>query len=435
MSRPWLWLLVSLSWLASLGPSAARADDWPRWRGPTGDGVWRETGLVDRFSGPELTAQWRVPVGAGYSGPTVAAGRVYVMDRLTKPREVERVLCLDEQNGNILWNHTYDCSYGRVRYPAGPRACVTIDDGQAFSLGATGQACGFSAADGHLLWQRDLAADYAVEMPIWGLAASPLVVGDLVILHIGGTPGACVVALERTTGRERWHAVNDRAQYATPVLVRQGDRSVLVVWTGDAVVGLDPATGTEYWRDPFRPRNMPIGVATPVVAGDRLFCTSFYDGSLLLRLSQDRPQAQRLWHRVGRSETDTDALHSIIGTPLILDGHIYGVDSYGELRCLSLANGDRIWENLTATPKARWSTIHMVQNGDRTWMFNERGELLITRLTPQGFTELSRAKLLEPTLEQLNQRNGVCWSHPAFANRHIVARNDRELVRASLAAE
>ena len=138
---------------------------------------------------------------------------------------------------------------------------------------------------------------------------------------------------------------------------------------------------------------------------------------------------------MGPSERDTDALQSIISTPVIIGAHVYGVDSYGELRCLALDTGDRVWENLTATPKSRWSTIHFVQNGDRTWMFNERGELIIGKLTPQGFDEISRAKLLAPTLDQLNQRNGVCWSHPAFANRHVVARNDKELVRANLAAE
>ena len=96
---------------------------------------------------------------------------------------------------------------------------------------------------------------------------------------------------------------------------------------------------------------------------------------------------------------------------------------------------DRVWEDKTAVPKARWSTIHFVKNGDRYFLFNERGDLIIAKLSPQGYEEISRAKLLEPTLDQLRQRGGVCWSHPAFANKHIFARNDKELVCASLAAE
>ena len=125
-------------------------------------------------------------------------------------------------------------------------------------------------------------------------------------------------------------------------------------------------------------------------------------------------------------------MHSIISTPVWIGDHIYGVDSYGELRCLEAETGKRVWEDLTATPKSRWSTIHFVQNGDITWMFNERGQVIVSRLSPEGFDEISRADLLDPTIKQLKQRGGVCWSHPAFADKKIFARNDKELVCASL---
>jgi outer membrane protein assembly factor BamB len=180
---------------------------------------------------------------------------------------------------------------------------------------------------------------------------------------------------------------------------------------------------------------MVINVPTPIVEGDRLFVTAFYDGSLMLRLRQDEPRVEKIWRRRGPSERNTDALHAMISTPYMEGDHVYGVDSYGELRCLDARTGDRVWEDLTAVPKARWSTIHMVRNGNRMWMFNERGELIIATLSPQGFHEISRAKLIEPTTDQLEQRGGVCWSHPAYAYKHVFARNDRELVCASLAAE
>ena len=180
---------------------------------------------------------------------------------------------------------------------------------------------------------------------------------------------------------------------------------------------------------------MVINVPTPVVSGDRLFLTSFFDGALMLKLRQDEPRVEKLWRRKGTSERHTDALHAMISTPTMEGDYVYGVDSYGELRCLDARTGNRIWEDLTAVPKARWATIHMVRNGGRRWMFNERGELVIGTLSPQGFHEISRAKLIEPTTEQLGQRGGVCWSHPAYAYKHVFARNDRELVCASLAAE
>jgi hypothetical protein len=156
---------------------------------------------------------------------------------------------------------------------------------------------------------------------------------------------------------------------------------------------------------------------------------------MLLKLGDStEPTAEKIWRRKGFDEKRTDALHSIISTPLWLGDCVYGVDSYGELRCLDAKTGDRVWEDLTATPPARWSTIHFVVNGERVWMFNERGELIIAKLSPSGYEEISRAKLISPTTEQLRQRGGVCWSHPAFADRSVFARNDEELVCGNLSA-
>jgi hypothetical protein len=191
------------------------------------------------------------------------------------------------------------------------------------------------------------------------------------------------------------------------------------------------------WQQEYRQPRWVISVATPVVHGDRLFCSSFYGGSILIRLARDRLAAQTLWHRLGPDEYQTDALHSLIVTPYLEGQHIYGVDSHGQLRCLEAATGDRVWEDRTATSQLRWGTLHMVRHAQtgNIWMFNDRGQLIISRLSPSGFYQISRARLLRPTKQQLRRRGGVCWSHPAFAYRHVFNRNDEELVCASLAAE
>jgi outer membrane protein assembly factor BamB len=423
--------LLTLATMLVIAATAA-ADDWPQWRGPTRDGVWRETGLIDKFAGPEVPIIWRAPIGPGYSGPSVYQGLVFVTDRIVEPKQQERVLAFDARTGKSVWTFTYDSAYARVGYPAGPRASVTCDDGRAFALGTMGRLHAFEAATGKLLWEHDLDTEYKIDMPIWGISASPLVEGDLLIVQVGGEK-ACLAAFDKRTGVERWRALDDRASYVAPIIVEQRGERVLVALTGDNVVGLDPQTGTVLWTEPFPPAKMPISISTPAVAGDRVFFTSFYDGSLMLRLDQSKWAVEKLWRRKGFDEKRTDALHSIISTPLFLGDYVYGVDSYGELRCLDAATGDRLWEDTTATPTARWSTIHMVRNGDRIWMFNERGELIIARLSPKGFEEISRAKLLNPTTEQLRQRGGVCWSHPAYADRRVFARNDEELVCGNLA--
>ena len=419
--------------LAVLTPiSSIAADEWPQWRGPARDGVWRETGIVEAFDGLEIPVRWRVPIGSGYSGPSVANGRVYVTDRLAKPKQVERVHCFAWETGELIWSYTYDCEY-RINYVAGPRATVTVHNGLAYALGAMGHLHCFNAATGALKWKRDLNSEYNIAMPTWGIASAPIVEGSNVIVQAGGTPGACIVAFDRETGVEKWKALDDKASYSAPIAITQGSRRVLVCRTAESIVGLNPKTGGVYWRHPFPPKRMEIGIASPVFYHNELFFTDFFDGSLLLKVNPDKPEMQFGWHRKGKDERNTDALHSTMSTPVRLGDYIYGVDSYGELRCLDARNGERIWEDLTAVPKARWSNIHFIRNGDRVWMFNERGELLITTLSPDGLNVISRAKLIEPTRDQLNRRGGVTWAHPAFAYKHVFVRNDEELVCASLA--
>lgn len=411
------------------------ADDWPQWRGPTRNGVWHETGIIEKFDSPKLEPIWRVEISGGYSGPTVAGNRVYVTDRVIKPESIERVLCYDAKTGKKVWIHTYPCNYKNVGYPIGPRASVTVNQGRAYSLGATGFLHCLDAAGGDVIWKKDLRTEYKIRMPIWGIASAPFVDGPLVIVQIGGREGACIVAFDKATGKERWRALDDPAGYSAPIIIAQAGKQVLVYWTGTNVVGLAPQTGKMYWKYPFKPKEMVMSIATPVYDEGYLFFSAFFDGSLLLKVNPDELAVEKVWQRRGKSEKKTDALHCCISTPIPQDKYIYGVDSYGELRCLDRDTGDRIWESLEAVPKARWANIHMVKHADKVWMLNEKGELIISKLTPAGFEEVSRAKLISPTEGQLDERKGgVAWSHPAFADEHVFARNDEELICVSLAA-
>lgn len=410
------------------------AADWPQWRGPNRDGLWQEKGVVQEFNAPQLPIRWRAEIANGYSGPTVANGRVYVTDRLTTPTQVERVHCFDAMTGKKIWSYSYECKYERVDRSNGPRASVTIDDRRAYSLGTMGHLFCFDAVNGEVLWSKDLNAEYKIRMPTWGIAASPLVQNDLVIVHIGGEDNACIVAFDKVTGKEKWRALNDPASYSAPIVIKQAGKDVLVCWTAERVVGLDSLTGKLCWQHQFPPGRIAQNIATPVFQNNYLFVSSFFDGSLLLKVNPDMLAVEEVWRRKGTNEKNTDSLHCCISTAVLQGDYIYGVDSYGELRCLDLHTGDRIWESLDAVPKARWANIHMVRHEDKIWMFNERGQLIICKLSPEGFHEISRAKLINPTEGQLNQRGGVCWTHPAFAYKHVYIRNDKELLCADLSA-
>ena len=437
MTRPLLALLVFLHITSS-----TLADDWPEFRGIDRAGVWNESGLIDSFPDARdgvLPRVWSAPVGAGYSGPTVAGNGVFLMDRGRQDSkdEVERIVSVDRETGAEKWVHSYACIYQDVGYAYGPRGSVTVRDGKAWALGTMGHLNCLDADSGEVVWSRDLGSDFQIDMPIWGLASSPLVEGEHVIVQVGAKDEkACIVAFEKNTGKEVWRAFEDKASYVSPIMIEQGGKRVLVAWTGFRIAGMNAANGEVYWDIPTRPNKMPINVPGPALNedGTLMFLSVFYDGSRLIELDSTVPKAKELWHREGINERKTDALHAMISPPYFYKEHIYGIDSYGQMRCLDPKKGDRIWEDNRAVAQERWGTVFMVRNGEKTWMLNERGELILARLTPTGYEEIDRAQLLEATTPLKQRREGtVLWSHPAFAGKKIFARNDRELICVDLA--
>ncbi len=201
--------------------SYAQADDWPQWRGVNRDGKWNETGLREDLPEGQLPLQWSVEVGSGYTGPTVADGKVYVMDKQADGRDaIERVLCFDSATGKSLWTHAYASEY-KISYTAGPRASVTIHQGRAYCVGAMGHFHCLDAKSGSVIWARNLQADYDIRMPIWGIAASPLIYRDMVIQQVSGANGACMVAFQLADGKEAWRSLAERAGYSSPIIINQ----------------------------------------------------------------------------------------------------------------------------------------------------------------------------------------------------------------------
>ncbi len=419
--------------------SVVWADDWPEWRGQGRTGVWRETGIVESFPEGGLQVRWRTPIKGGYSGPAVAGGRVFVLD--FSPGDVnkgiERVLCLEEKTGKILWTRQWEVDYtGLMRtYAIGPRATPTVDGDRVYTLGAKGMLHCLNAKTGEIIWRRDFVREYATLVPVWGMAAAPIVDGERLIALVGGDPDAKVMAFDKRTGKELWRSLPSDGEpgYSQPILIEAGVRQ-LIQWHPQAVSSLDPATGKLLWEKPFRIHaNLPV--ATPVLAGSRLLLSSFYNGSMMLDLDRQKSGAEVIWKGQSASEIKTDGLHSLISTPVI-DGHyIYGICSYGQMRCLNAKTGERVWETLEVTrEQARWATGFIVRHENRYFINNDRGELIIGLFSPQGYKEISRTALIKPTARPGNRREvgAVNWSHPAYANRHIFARNDEEILCASL---
>ena len=434
-------LLIMTAFAGWSVASPLAAEDWPQFRGPRRCGVWNETGILEKFPAGGLTVRWRTPVGGGYSGPAVAGGRVFVSDfaRVKGSSGAERVHCLDERTGKVLWTFRGEkVSYARLGYASGPRATPTVDGERVYVLGAVGDLYCLDVKSGRKLWHRNFPRDLGATAPMWGFAGAPLVHGKHLICLAGGKGDAKVVAFDKASGTVIWRAIaNDgRIGYCPPTIINAGGAEQLIQWHGGAVTSLDPNTGKTYWQQPFKLR-YAMAVAMPVRDGNRLFISAFFDGPIMFRLNDDKPRARIVWRGRSSSEIRTDALHALMCTPVIKDGYIYGVCSYGQFRCLDAATGKRIWETLKVIgEKGRWATAFIVCNGERFFINNDRGELIIADLSPKGYREIDRTKLIAPTTtEGARHRTprAVNWTPPAYANRHVVTRNDREIIRASLA--
>jgi outer membrane protein assembly factor BamB len=438
--------------------ASVRADDWPQWLGPKRDGVWRETGILDKFPEGGPKSRWRTPIAAGYTGPAVANGRVYVMDRKValdakKPTNdfmrgniagTERVLCLNETNGSILWTHEYDCPY-TVSYPLGPRTTPIVKDGKLYTLGTEGNlfcldAVGDQASAGapkgettKVIWSRELQKDYKVKAPMWGFSAHPLLDGQKLICIVGGE-GSTVVAFDKDTGKEIWKALTAKEPgYCPPMIYEAGGKRQLIIWNGDAVHGLDPETGKVYWTEKAE-AYMGMAISTPRKLGDRLFLTGTFNHSAMFQLASDHPDAKLAW-----KGSKTTSFDSVFGTPYALGDVIYGTSSDGELCCIEAETGKRLWTTLEPNrdrKPIRSADVFIVKlgdQGDRFFLYNDLGDLIIADMTPKGYKQIDKAHLLDTTTKAFNRE--VLWSHPAFANRSAYLRNDKEIICVSLAAK
>lgn len=455
-----LWVVIA----SAVGITNVRAEDWPQWLGTKRDGVWREEGILSTFpkDGPKVI--WKKPIGIGYSGPAVANGKVFAMDRVveagaktsTNPFDrnlkvggTERVVALDAKTGDAIWKHEYPCAY-QISYSAGPRCTPTVDGDRVYALGAMGDLHCLNATDGTVVWKKNFVADFEARVPVWGFACHPIVDGDALIC-VGGGTDQLVIALNKKTGEKIWASQSCEGDfgYSPPVFMELGGVRQLIVWHSRALVGLNPATGKRLWAVPFEVK-AALTAPTPIQVGaNRVFVTSFYNGSMLVEVGADA--AKIVWKGKGKGEMPnvTEDLHSIMTTPVLDGAQIYGVCSHGQLRCIQADTGVRVWADMSATrgkltsakvaanpepdtQTERWGHAFIVKQADRYFLFNEQGDLIIAKLSLKGYQELDRAHILDPTNTMARGRK-VVWTHPAFANQCAIVRNDVEIVCVSLA--
>jgi outer membrane protein assembly factor BamB len=418
--------LVAVLLVALILIIAVRAEDWPQWRGPNRDGVWSERGILETFPPGGLKICWRAPVGIGFSSPVVADGRVYVSDsELAKPKARERVHAFDALSGKHIWNYSYDVNYPEnafdEKYPRGPISTPIVADGRIYTWGPAGNLFCLDALKGDVVWQKDIQKEYP--NTYLDSAGSPLIEGNLLIVPVGAKPDACVIAFDKSTGQEIWKSLDEQPSASSPIVISAGGKRQLIVWTPQAVTALDPSTGNTYWRVPLN-TTQDATVSTPVYHDGNLFI-----GGLMLKLDRDKPAATIIWPK---SRATARRILSDTSTALFRDDYIYSARSAGELVCLEASTGNQLWETDKVTDLKSGASIHLIANADSALLYNDHGYLIRARLTPKGYQEISRARVLEPPATWSRK---CAWAAPAFANRHVYARTSKELVCASLANE
>lgn len=418
------------------------ADDWPQWMGPNRDDRWNETGTIDQFPADGPKVLWRKPLMGGYAGPAVANGKVYVFDYVRGDGKLgnnpgvrakfageERVVCFDAKTGETLWEYKYAAPYS-ISYASGPRCTPTVADGKVYTLGAEGHLACLNASTGSRLWTKELKTEYKTEAPMWGFCSHPLIDGNKVICGVGGE-GSVLVAFDKQTGKELWKAVSAKEQgYCPPMIYTIGNTRQLIHWNAETITSVDPETGKVYWTEALSP-SYAMSIMSPRLEGNQLFAGGIGFVSACLELNTASPTAKVAW-----KGEKTSSVCPVNSTPILENGYIYGVDQPGQLRCVELKTGKRIWESYEPTTGKKngrplnSGTTFLVKNGDKFFLFSETGHLIIAKLSPNGYEELSRAKILEPTNECFGR--DVVWSHPAFADKCCFARNDKEIVCVSL---
>lgn len=354
---------------------------------------------------------WQKNVGQGFSGPAVADHKLILFHRLADQETVE---CLDAQTGKPIWNFAYPTAYqDDFGFDEGPRATPSIADGRVYTYGAEGMLHCLDFASGKKLWSVNTKIDFQAQKGFFGIACSPLVEGEVVLLNVGGSDGAGIVAFNKTTGKVLWKTSNDEASYSSPVGATINGKRYALFFTRNGLVAVDPAAGKIQFQFPWRPRvSSSVSSATPLVIGDSIFLSASYGtGAILLRVKDD--SVEKVW------SSDT-ALSNHYATSVQRDDFLYGVDGRTDpgfrpgpsLRCVELKTGKILWKDNSLGA----ATVTLA--GDQLLILTERGELIRAAATPDGFKPNARAQILPFQVR----------AYPALADGLFYARNKDKLV-------
>jgi len=417
--------VIALACLGLLVGSPAMAQgDWPQWRGPARTGSV-PAAAAGKTAWPErLVKQWEREVGEGYSGPIAVADRIWIHTRRGR-REVVSSLRLDD--GSEVWSAGFEADFKQDpsarAHGRGPYSTPCLVDGRLFTLGVTAILSVWKADSGAPLWRRDYASEFEPSFPVFGAAASPLVWKDLCFVNFGacqgkkpGNPGrGAMVALRVRDGKEAWRwAADSPSIAASPVLHRIEGKEQLVFKSRENIVGLDPRTGAELWRIPFKV-NQDNTIVTPFFLQDRLLTSDYRKGFHAWRIALEGEcwTARHLWK-------NEESL--FMSSPVFAAGLVVGFSHRrsGRLFALDPKDGAVLWHG---QPR-RGEHASLLSRGDEVLLFRENGMLMVGAVSREGLRPLGEYRL----------GTSGSWAHPAIVPGRILVKDGTRLASYALPA-
>lgn len=367
---------------------------------------------------------------------SVADGRFFHFGRIDGKA---KLLCLNAATGRQEWEYSYASNYQDMYgYDSGPRASPLVHEGKVYIYGVEGMLHCLETSTGNLVWKLNMNERFGVIQNFFGVASSPIIYQDLLLVMVGGSPkeskriprgalnlvepnGTGVVALDKETGQVRYQVVNDLASYCSLKLASINNQDVLLAWMRGALFGFEPKTGKQQFEFPWRSRKLEsVNASTPVVMDDHVFISECYElGSALLKLDNLKPNL--VWSDKGKRDK---ALEAHWNTPIVIGDFLYGCSGRNpgpaELRCVRWKTGEVMWKE---PGLARTSLTYI---DGYLIVMGEEGDLLLIEATSEKFNEVTR-------YEPGQGNNAVrfrrpCWAAPIVADGLMYVRGKDQLV-------
>ena len=384
---------------------SAKADDhstaeWAQWRGPNRDGISSETGFLKNWpkEGPKVL--WHIPLGDGYSGISIAQGKVYTM---SAEGSDEYVICLDASSGEEVWRFRSGAKFTESRGD-GPRSMPTVHGNSVFALGAEGKLYALDAGDGTKLWARNFVEEFDSKIPTWGFSSSPLIEDNLVLVEAGGKDGKSIVAFDKKSGNVVWTTHTDEVGYSSPIAIDFGGVRQIIFLTSKTLLSVAPEDGQIYWKYAW-PEG--INIATPIfIPDDKIFISASYDkGAVLLKMvvDEDGIGIEEVWKsRVMKNHFNSSVLQG---------DYLYGFDN-AILTCIEANTGEEQWQ------QRGFEKGSLLLADGYLIILGEKGKLALVEANPSEYKEKARFQLFDDK----------CWTVSTLAGGKLYLRTQKEMV-------